>query len=85
MTPLQIKMMLHYYAIAAPYSKEDEDHANSPAVTEQREWLLNADMLRYSSKSSSESSSGYEVTERGEAFVDALCSLPLPVSKWVIP
>lgn len=81
MTPLQITMMLHYYAIAAPYSKEDEDHANSPAVTEQRGWLLNADMLRYSSKSSS----GYEVTERGAAFVDALCSLPLPVSKWVMP
>jgi hypothetical protein len=81
MTPLQISMMLHYYAIAAPYAQNDPEHANSPAVFEQRGELMRDGLI----KPDVESRSGWRATPRGTAYVDALCRMPLPICKWVTP
>lgn len=82
MTPLQIVMMLHYYAIAEPYAMRQPEHATSPAVKEQRMALLHSDMLELDN-----SPSGYAVTPRGLAYIEALLEVPLPIKKeiWVIP
>lgn len=80
MTPLQIKMMLHYYAIAEPYSARDLCHANSSAVHEQREFLVNCGMLRINDSSDS----GYEVTDKGQFYIEYLLSVPVPSTKFVI-
>lgn len=80
MTPLQIKMILHYYTIHAPYAEDDPLHANSPAVMQQRNCLASDNLIE-----ACNSPSGYRTTERGEAYVNALCAMPLPVSKWVMP
>lgn len=81
MTPLQITMMMHYYASAAPYALDDPTHANSPAVKSQREKLVNVGLLQ----ECPDCLSGYRTTTRGDAYVDAICKLPLPVQKWVMP
>lgn len=81
MTPLQIKMMLHYYAIAEPYSEFDSAHASSPAVVEQRAALVCAELL----VPDEESPSLYQVTDRGRAYVEALQQVPMPIKKWVMP
>lgn len=81
MTPLQIKMMLHYYAIAEPYAKDDPDHACSRAVFEQRGFLIRENMI----VEDCAADSGYRVSPRGEAYIDALCKMPLPMSVWVMP
>lgn len=81
MTPLQLTMMLHYYAIAEPYSANDWQHANSRAVNEQRQILINDDLI----EADETSGSGFRATDRGIAFVEALCATPLPVKKWVMP
>lgn len=81
MTPLQIKMVLHYYAIAEPYALLDPAHANSDAVCTQRALLCSDGLI----EAIAGSPSGYRITPRGEAYVDAVCATPLPVSKWVIP
>ena len=82
MTPLQIKMLLHYYTIAKPYSDGDACHADSPAVMEQRAELCSLQLLEGDS-----SVSGYKTTDRGEFFVKHICSLPLPqrVAEWRMP
>jgi hypothetical protein len=77
MTNLQIKMLLHYRAIAEPYALHDPAHANSPAVLEQREWLVQAQMLRRTTDTI-----GYAVTERGAVWLDHVYDLPLPTQKW---
>jgi hypothetical protein len=82
MTPLQIQMMLHYYAIAEPYSIRDERHANSPAVREQRLELVALGLLENGGDGHV---SGYRVTECGRTYVKALCEMPLPVLRYVMP
>lgn len=81
MTPLQIMMMLHYYsAIAAPYARDDLSHAESTAVVAQRQQLIGLDMLAEDECAKA----GYRVTERGAAYVEALCAVQLPIKKWVV-
>lgn len=81
MTPLHIQLMLHYYAIDEPYAKGDPAHANSDAVRKYRAFLIGENMICPSSSSGS----GYEATDRGRAYVEALCAVQLPIIKWVQP
>lgn len=81
MTPLQIRMLLHYYAIAEPYAIHEVDHANSPAVREQLQHLINWGFLT----TDLSNPSGYTVTDKGLVYVEAICNIPLPVMKWEIP
>jgi hypothetical protein len=81
MTPLQITMMLHYYAIAAPYAQHEPEHAISPAVRSQTQDLADAGLI----EPSSTSGSGWRSTDKGKAYVEMLCDLPVPVCKWVQP
>jgi hypothetical protein len=81
MTPLQIQMMLHYYALVGPYAGDDYRHANSPAVLSQRTELMVLGLL----DTDGSRPSGYCVTDRGRAYVLALCDMPLPVKTWVMP
>lgn len=81
MTPLQLQMMLHYYAIAEPYACRQSDHANSPEVMRQREELIVDKLIEVVLTSFS----GYQCTARGKAYVEMLCAMPLPVCKWVAP
>lgn len=80
MTPLQIQMMLHYYAICEPYAADRPAHAGSLAVISQRDQLCNIGMLQ-----SEVSDSGFSVTEKGRAYVEAVCAVQIPVCKWVQP
>lgn len=81
MTPLHIRMMLHYYAIATPYAEHDPFHASSIAVAEYRGHLIQSGLIEEDLKSPS----GYRSTARGRAYVEALCDMPLPIQKWVMP
>lgn len=80
MTPLQIKMMLHYFCCAGPYAEKDQHHATSDAVLLQRTQLIAEGML-----SPTRCQSGFHVTERGRVYVEALQAVPLPINKWVMP
>lgn len=81
MTPLHWQMLLHYYAIAAPYAESDPGHANSLAVKAYTAELLQDGLIR----ADETSGSGYRATERGEVLVDHICNLPLPMQEWRMP
>jgi hypothetical protein len=81
MTPLQIRMMLHYYCIAAPYAEDDPPHRSSPVVGAQRQDLIDLGLL----ESRAGCPSGFGCTERGVAYVEGLQAMPLPEKVWVIP
>jgi hypothetical protein len=81
MTPLQLQMMLHYYTRAEPYAYREPEHATSGAVRDQRQLLENDGLI----EPSETSGSGYCVTPRGSAFIEALCETPLPICMWIIP
>lgn len=74
LTVLQINMMLHYYAIAAPYAERHPEHARSHVMMMQRSALVSSNML----KADPESPSGFKPTDRGVAYVKRLTHTPLP-------
>lgn len=78
LTPLQINLLLHYYAIAAPFDPQRDD---APAVRTQLTELLMLGLI----DPDAGSPSLYRVTDKGRAHVEALCSLPLPECKWTTP
>lgn len=81
MTPLQIQMMLHYYARPSPYAAHEPEHASSQAVAQQRLRLLSDELLYVDPTSGA----GYALTDRGRAYISALTAMPLPIKKWVMP
>lgn len=80
LTPLQITMLLHYNAIARPYAEHDPEHANSPAVADQRRRLMEIGLLRILN-----SAYCFEVTDKGKAHIETLCNAPMPLQRWVSP
>lgn len=79
--PLKIVMMLHYYAIAAPYAEYDPAHRESQAVAHFRDELIRDGLI----EADPASPSGYTATERGRVWVDMICDTPLPIQKWSPP
>lgn len=69
-TPLHIQLMLHYYAIAAPYAEHDPAHANSVATRDYTDELIMWDCIAKDNNSPS----GYRATNKGHAWVDRLCN-----------
>lgn len=59
----------------------DKAHQSSDAVHRQRQDLITYELL----ETDESSRSGYRVTERGVAYVKALCEMPFPIKKWVMP
>jgi hypothetical protein len=82
-TPLQLMMLMHYRALHEPYSAHNQEHANSSAVRSQRQDLISHGLLRVTAHKTR----GYEITERGEAHVQAMLKVPFPVleTHWVTP
>jgi hypothetical protein len=80
-TPLMLVMMLHYAIRTDPYAAHEPAHAGSIAVREQRAVLERRGMLERNLEGS------FRATEKGRAFVDALCRTPEPISvtKWTVP
>lgn len=81
-TPLHIQLLLHYHCNCEPYSKDNYEHAHSRSVIEfMGHLVVNWGLL----VKDASAESGYRTTEKGAAYVDMLCSVPLPVCKWVAP
>lgn len=79
MSPLQIEILLHYYCRSGDYREND---FSAPAVREAIDNFRGREDMLCPCESGSRS---YRLTERGQAFVDALQRLPLPRRVWVMP
>lgn len=75
LTPLTIEIMLQCYCSPNPTANISERIWNSPAAKETREWLLSERLIDLEDRA----------TDRGRAWVDFICSTPLPEMKWVMP
>lgn len=85
MTPLQIDILLWYYTRAVDYRDGD---LSAPAVREAIDEFRVSTRLLVAIPQGDHSPGdhrSYRLTERGEAYVAALQSLPLPECRWVVP
>lgn len=91
MSPLRIRMLLHYYANTIDYRDEvDPAHACSGAVTEAIHDFLQEGLIKevnpnWGVQPPSNRDSQYSVTGKGEAMVGHLMAVQIPVCKWVQP
>jgi hypothetical protein len=85
MTPLQMQMMIHYYARLTPYAEHEPDHANSLAVRDQRQQLVACGLLVQKTDETGWDGTSYCVTDKGRAYVNHLREVQIPVAVWVQP
>jgi len=76
MTPLLIEMILHYHATPGDYRDGD---FSAPAVREAIDWMREESLIVYKKEG------GYQATERLHAYVEKICSIDLPIKKWIYP
>lgn len=83
MTPLEITIALFYRCRAGDYGKDNGDNNyNAPAVQSALKGFVDTGLLALSPAGCEAT---YYATPALEVYVEALCSVPLPVQKWVIP
>lgn len=75
-TPLYIEIMLHY-----SFSASEFERADAPACMEALHDLTEQGMLRYEEVGSQR----WHITEKGKAWIVALCYVPFPQATWKIP
>jgi len=93
MSPLMIKMLLHYYACARDYRDEvPGQHATSEAVKEAIEAFIEWELLIklisdevWSQLDVMERKAQFVISDRGRAMVEAYKAVKLPVIQWVQP
>jgi hypothetical protein len=78
MSPLEIQILLHYYACADDFRDGD---FSAPAVRGAIDRFLANDYLRYVSPIHKRC---YELTNKGYVYVTALLEVPEPASHWVV-
>ncbi len=85
--PMKINMMLHFYGVCEAFAPEK--CRTSPAYTQFVKELLREGLIERPTHEQRAANPGwaYTATEKGEAWVHAICTVPLPVAKtrWVIP
>jgi len=78
MSPLEIRILLHHYAIPSPYNG-----AETPSfIKEINDKFLDLGLIK---SRLCPGENVYAVTDRGLAYVNGLMALPLPTCEWTIP
>ena len=82
-SPLEIQMALHFWTRPTKYAEHEPEHRNSRAVQAilvdfVRRGLLLQTLTNHHGEI-------YEATEALGVWTEALCAVPFPVQKWVIP
>ena len=90
MSPLKIKILLHYYSTAGQYNEGEFD---APAIREAIDEFVQLGLLKRDPPDSMCSRADgiltaeerYKATDGVKIYVETLEAVPLPVLKWVMP
>lgn len=74
MSPNDIEVLLHCHCTPGPHQRLD-----APAVLDAVTRFLDAGLIERVAPSE------YRTTEGGRVLVEALCAVPWPVRRWVMP
>ncbi|MDH7796375.1 DNA-binding PadR family transcriptional regulator [Beijerinckia sp. GAS462] len=76
-SPVCIETMLFYYYSAAEHPRANTSSVINTTSNLRDEGMIEPEMF--------EGKIVFRPTEKGRAWVEALCSVPFPVAQWVIP
>lgn len=93
MSPLEIKVLLHVYALVRDYRDENSiNNSQLKGITDILEEFAKKDLVakrcddcEWRAGNPKERASQYRVTEKGSAMVEHLCAVEIPICKWVQP
>jgi hypothetical protein len=88
MTPLHIRIAIHYLCHPYPYAENEPEHRYSIATREYTRQLVRAGMLvPREVVEDDKNTAEYEPTTGLRMYIDALCSVPLPIPAraWIHP
>lgn len=80
--PLALSIAIHYWTTPGDYDGGNTDHFHSPATSEWIMALIDKGLLVRSNKAGQLYEGNNEALE---VYINALCSVPFPTQKWVIP
>ncbi len=81
MTPFELDILLHYYAIREDHPVVDRQ---PPIWPETCDAFLNEGLIEIIPVVQRQYCT-YRLTERGKAYIEHVLAVPLPVVKWVLP
>jgi hypothetical protein len=83
--PLKIAMLLHFHACVDKFAPEET--RTSPAYVQFVRELLRDGLIERPDAAAREPYPGwaYRTTPKGDALVNAICAVPNPVERWLIP
>ena len=79
-SPLTLMILLHYHTTPKPYAEHEPAHADSPAVREAVNKLIQEDMIEPRNEPGL-----YRTSGRAAFFIEHLMNIPFPEQCWVIP
>jgi len=83
MTPLEIEILMHYYIYSTDYLDGVFDITPiQDAIEHLRD---ESKLLEPTHLTNVYHDPHYRLTERGYAYIQALCNVPLPIQIWVMP
>lgn len=87
MTPLEIEILMHYGCKGGDYRNGDH---SAPAVREAIGRFLDDGLLTHEGFVPEYIRPGvlaarYSVTTRCRVYLEAVCEVPLPIQKWIMP
>jgi len=80
MSPLGIEILLHYHCRVDDFRSGD---FSAPAVRDLIDAFTSEGMLIPNATPGYHRT--YQLSERGETYVNALCRVPYPINKWCMP
>lgn len=87
-TPLEIKILIHYYTTHTKYSHENPRHADSDAVIHAKEEFTQMGLLLPRTTSPADGPDAADYIANPEAiglYMKAICAVPLPQLIWTLP
>lgn len=80
MSPLALKVLLHYYVTPALFDKNKAHDLEVEAIAQ-----FVRDGLLQERQAGEAGWDNYEISERGKAYCEAILNMPLPEMRWHIP
>ena len=77
-TPGDIEVLLHYHTNPEPHPRRD-----APAIKDTTERFIRSGLIKVVEAVDDWNKNRYITTDKGRAFVKALCNTPLPTQAWI--
>lgn len=87
---IYLQILLHHFTYPKRYSMPDNKYSSLSTINDGYAWLFRNGLLQTTPLSAryrqdSKDTNTYDVSKKGQALIDAILRVPLPVASWKMP